>query len=72
MLEMKIKTPCPKCGKKKMIKTVATMTRTELEIRVLNRCYKCRYNPKQRYLLKSRVADPDQRNISYLIRKVAA
>jgi uncharacterized Zn finger protein len=49
----KIKTPCPKCGKKNMIKSVFSLTRDFLEIRVLNRCYKCKFNPRQRYIRKN-------------------
>ena len=49
---MKIKTPCPKCGKKKMIKSIATMAFGYLEVRVLNRCYKCGWRPPQQFIRK--------------------
>lgn len=46
-----IKTPCVKCGKRRMIKSLCALTRTYVEIRVLTRkCHKCGHAPKQRYM----------------------
>jgi len=50
----RIKTPCPRCGKKKMVRSVAELTKDYLTVTVRNGCYRCGWRPARKYFHKKR------------------
>ena len=49
----RIKTPCPRCGKQKKIRTYCEMTDEYIKVIVRNGCFSCGWRPPRKYYFRT-------------------